>query len=79
MSSYPEDYSGVSERELSINDDDESINATEFDGSNRNNDREKISDPYSQRAYNEYDEYQDLETLDEHDQEDDLERGLFFQ
>eukprot|EP00102_Acyrthosiphon_pisum_P020917 XP_016658127.1 PREDICTED: uncharacterized protein LOC100571197 [Acyrthosiphon pisum] len=71
MSSYPEDYSGVSERELSINDDDESNNATEFDGSNRNNDQEKIRDPYSQRAYNEYDEYQDLETLDEHDQEDD--------
>jgi len=71
MSSYPEDYSGVSERELSINDDDESTNATEFDGSNSNNYQEKIRDPHSQRAYNEYDEYQDLETLDEHDQEDD--------
>lgn len=71
MSSYPEDYSGVSERDLSINGDDEnSTNATEFDGSNRNNNEVKIRDPYSQRTYNEYDEYQDLETLDEHDQED---------
>jgi len=72
MSSYPEDYAGVSERKLSVNDDHISAtHAIELDDSNRNNDIAKIRDPYnSQRSYNAYDEYQDLETLDEHDQED---------
>jgi len=71
MSSYPDDYSGVSERELlPINDDDET-QATAINDYNKNNDLEKIRDPYnSQRSCNEYDECQDLETLDEHDQED---------
>jgi len=72
MSNYHDDYSGVSERKLLVND--VHISATpaiELDDSNGNNDIAKIRDPYnSQRSYNAYDEYQDLETLDEHDQED---------
>ncbi|XP_060848211.1 dynein axonemal intermediate chain 3-like isoform X2 [Rhopalosiphum padi] len=72
ISGFPEDYSGISKKELSIHDDDESeTRATEFDGFNRNNDRAKIKDPYkSKRLYNECDEYQDLETVDEQDHED---------
>lgn len=71
MSSFSEDYSGVSEKELSVDNDDENeTHAIEFYGINRNNDQAKINK--SQRLYSECDEYQDLETVDEQDHEDEI-------
>ncbi|CAH1731486.1 unnamed protein product [Aphis gossypii] len=74
MSSFSEDYSGVSEKEISVDNDDENeTHAIEFYGFNRNNDQAKTKDPYkSQRLYSEYDENQDLETVDEQDHEDEI-------
>jgi len=67
MSSFSEDYSGVSEKELSVDNDDENeTHAIEIYGFNRNNDKTK--DP----CKSECDEYQDLETVDEQDQEDEI-------
>lgn len=74
MSSFSEDYSGVSEKEISVDNDDENeTHAIEFYSFNRNNDKAKTKDPYkNQRLYSECDENQDLETVDEQDHEDEI-------
>ncbi|XP_025202203.1 uncharacterized protein LOC112599497 [Melanaphis sacchari] len=74
ISSFSEDYSGTSEKELSIHDDEESeTHSTELNHFNKNKDQAKIKGPHkSQRLYNECDEYQDLETVGEQDHEDEI-------